>query len=68
MKHTLQIVGSRVYSEGIHPRVNPFGVYESATCTRGIIDEQIASRGLKLICDKRDADGLGPSAARVTSR
>ena len=27
---TLHKVGSRVYSEGIHPRVNPFGVYESA--------------------------------------
>ena len=32
---TLHKVGSRVYSEGIHPRVNPFGVYESAiACTR----------------------------------
>ena len=41
MKHTLQIVGSRVYSEGIHPRVNPFGVYESATCTRGIQPENL---------------------------
>ena len=34
MKHTLQIVGSRVYPEGIHPRVNPEGVYESAIHAR----------------------------------